>query len=88
MNRARRKEIERIVALLNDISLEEIIDAIDDVRADEQDAFDNMPESLQASESGERAEQAASSLEEAHSHLEQILSTIGEVICILEEAAE
>ena len=48
MNKARRKEIARAIELME--QAREILEA---VRDEEQETFDNMPESLQGSERGE-----------------------------------
>lgn len=60
MNKARRKEIARAIELI-----EAARDILESVKDDEQEAFDNMPESLQASERGEAMEGYIYTLEEA-----------------------
>lgn len=60
MNKERRNKIMTIVGKLQDI--EEEIQAILD---EEQDYFDNMPESLQGGEKGSAAEGAINDLESA-----------------------
>ena len=49
MNKKRRIRIEKVVSTLEDMSAE-----ISDIMQEEQEAYDNMPESLQYSERGER----------------------------------
>ena len=51
MNKARRKEIARAIELM-----EQAYEILEVVCGDEQQAFDNMPESLQCSERGEDME--------------------------------
>lgn len=51
MNKFRRKEIARAIALI-----EEAHGILETVRDEEQEAFDNMPEGLQCSERGEAME--------------------------------
>lgn len=53
--------------------IEDIKVTIDDLRMDEEDAFDNMPESLQCSERGETMEQNVDCFDDAISSLESIL---------------
>ena len=65
MNKARRKEIARAIELMDEAR--EILEAVKD---EEQEAFDNMPESLQCSERGEAMEEYNSTLEEFTYHLE------------------
>ena len=71
MNRERRKAILRAIANIESI--------LQDILSDEQEAYDNMPESLQESENGlisaeaqENLESAIDALEEAISYLEEI----------------
>lgn len=74
MNNERRARINAIISQLQEINNE-----IESIRDDEQDAFDDMPEGLQQSERGERAQEAISNLEYA---------TLDDVISYLESAAE
>ena len=65
MNKLRRKEIARAIELME--QAREILEA---VMEEEQEAFDNMPESLQCSERGEAMEEYIGTLEEAIDNLE------------------
>lgn len=60
MNKQRRKELNEIIS-----KLENLRDDLECLQGEEQDYYDNMPENLQCSERGERAEEAVSSLEDA-----------------------
>ena len=59
MNNQRRKDLTKAIELI-----EEAKSIVNAAEEEEQEFFDNMPEGLQASERGERAEEAAQSLEE------------------------
>lgn len=76
MNNQRRKEIQ---AVLDELAA--LRSRVEDLQNGEQDYFDNMPENLQQSERGEKAEQAASRLEDA-------LTAFDEIEEALNEAAE
>lgn len=65
MNNDRRKSIDKIISALGGL----LSDA-ETIRDEEQDAFDNMPESLQQGEKGDKAQEAISNLEEAISSIE------------------
>lgn len=71
MNKERRKALAEIVDQLAGIR-----SAIEQVKDDEQDAFDNMPEGLQQSEKGEKAENAISRLDDALSAVDDIESAL------------
>lgn len=58
MNKARRKEIARAIALI-----EEAAGILETVKDEEQESFDNMPEGLQCSERGEAMEGYISTIE-------------------------
>lgn len=60
MNKIRRKEIAKAIELM-----ELAREILESVRDEEQEAFDNMPESLQGSERGEAMEEYIYTLEEA-----------------------
>lgn len=74
MNNERRQRIRKLIEQLETINSE-----IEELRADEQDAFVNMPESLQSSERGDKAQEAISNLENCD---------LSDVISSLESAAE
>ncbi len=76
MNNQRRKQIEAVLNKLADLR-----SRVEELQSEEQDYFDNMPENLQQSERGEKAEQAASRLEDT-------LAAFDEIEEALNEAAE
>lgn len=65
MNKQRRKEIAKAIALIEEAR--EILEATMD---EEQEAFDNMPESLQYSERGETMEEYIAIIEEYLDYLD------------------
>jgi hypothetical protein len=75
MNMQRRKRIEKAGRLL-----EELLEEITALQEEEQDAYDNMPESLQNSERGEAMYEAAEALESAVASLEEANDYLAEAI--------
>ncbi len=75
MNKQRRKEIDNLIS--DAIRLET---SIEDLLADEQDYFDNMPENLQSSDKAEIAENAISCLEEALSNIQDLIDNLSEAM--------
>lgn len=73
MNAARRKEIQKAADLISEAyaKAQEALEVLQNAKDDEQEYFDNMPEVLQASEKGQRAEEAVSCMEEAIEMLSQ-----------------
>lgn len=71
MNNARRKIIAKIIGVL-----EEAIAELEPARDDEQEAYDNMPASLQDSERGGQAAEAANALDSACSDLQSALDSL------------
>lgn len=72
MNNKRRNQI---AALLDRI--EEVCTEIEDLQSEEQDYYDNMPESLQGSEKGENAEAAIDALNSATQSLREAVEFLG-----------
>lgn len=68
MNKARRSAIQKIIE-----RLEEIRDDIDAVKSEEEEAYGNLPESLQESERGEAMSEAIDVLDSAYSSIEESL---------------
>ena len=67
MNKARRNRIADVQTKLAELQQE-----IDGILAEEQEAYDNMPESFQDSERGEAMQEAIDALESAVSSCEEV----------------
>lgn len=74
MNKARRKELEKAIALLQSMedTFNEAVGIIEGVRDEEREAFDNLSEGLQQSERGQRMEEAVDALDSLTDDLQQI----------------
>ena len=55
-----------------------IISSLNDIKDEEQDAYDNMPESLQSSDKGSRMTDAIDTIDEAISSIEEAQQHIDE----------
>lgn len=80
MNNHRRKEIMKLEHYLEVLSMDfsedylhTCIGMLKEIKSEEEDSFDNMPENLQSSVRGMESEDAISMLEEALGYLEEIL---------------
>ena len=73
MNNTRRTAIAKLNSQLEDIKSQ-----VESLLSDEQDAYDNMPESFQDGERGELAQSAISNLEDAVSSLEDAFNSLEE----------
>lgn len=71
MNKARRKEIQKII--------KDIENLVHSILSEEQVAFDNMPENLQGSYRGQESEDAQGSLESAIDALEEAIACLEEI---------
>ncbi len=76
MNKARRKELSEVIKGLGVIQdkddLYSIINDLDNIKSDEEDYYDNIPENLQYSQKAEDSEQAIDNLEEALNLLNEV----------------
>ena len=75
MNAKTRKEIEKLTE-----SLDEIKCAIEQMQYDEEEKFDNLPESIQDSERGDEFQEAIENLESAASSLEEAIDYLNEIL--------
>lgn len=73
MNKARRKELERAIELLNEAK-----DIITACQEEEQECYDNLNEGLQATENGQKMETAAEALESGADEIDTIIEYINE----------
>lgn len=71
MNKARRKEIAEIVEIMRGA-----VDRLEFVQNEEQEAFDNLSEGLQATERGETMENAVSEIETAVNSVTEAIDAI------------
>jgi len=78
MNNERRKILKEISALVCDARLR-----LEDLRDEEQNAFDNLPEGLQSSERGDYMLECIEQMEEAGGQLEEAQSVI-DGLCYIE----
>lgn len=74
MNKARRKKLGEAFDLVN--SAKEVLE---DVREEEQEAYENLPESLQNSGKGEDMQNYIEMLEEAENYLDDANSVIEQI---------
>ena len=74
MNKQRRKIISECTLQIEEIKLK-----LEDVKSDEEFAFDSMPENLQGSERGEEMEEAIDCLEEAIDSLDSAIEQLNEL---------
>lgn len=75
MNAERRKELARIIE-----RLEHQLDAIETVKDEEEEAYDNLPEQLQESERGETMQENYEELDSIYDDLQDIIDRIQEII--------
>lgn len=68
MNNKRRKEIANAIRQIENV--------VSSILADEEEAFDNMPESLQGSERGDMSQEAQDNLSGAVDALEEAISCL------------
>jgi hypothetical protein len=69
MNDARRIKITAIVNIL-----QEAHDNLDDIKAEEEEFLDNMPEGVKSGDQGTKAAEAVDRLDDAITSLEQAIS--------------
>lgn len=75
MNKARREALEQIQQEIMDVC-----SRLEDLRDEEWEYFENMPESIQMGEKGDSVQETVDTLDEAISSLEGAVSLIEDVI--------
>lgn len=75
MNNDRRNRLKDVQQ-----QLRVIICDIEEIRDEEESAFENLPESLQKSERGERMQEAVENLQELYDNLESAAEDIESII--------
>lgn len=72
MNKARRKAIQDVIA-----KLETLRDEVEALLNEEQDYYDNMPESFQNGDKGSAASDAISYMESASGYIDNAIEELG-----------
>lgn len=75
MNAQRRKAISKIIEILSDQK-----ENLDQIREEEQDCYDNLPEGIQYSERGEAMSEICDDLDSALYDLENIIDALQDII--------
>lgn len=75
MNKSRRKALEGIIEKIRGLKEE-----LDDVKDEEQEALDNLPQGIQESERGEEMMNGIEVLEDAGDDLESIICNLEELV--------
>ena len=86
MNKERRKKIDDVIQKINIFqnTLEELQEMIEEIRDEEQESLDNIPENLQGSERYEAVENSLYNLEDAIEWFDNI--DVDELTSTLEES--
>lgn len=86
MNNERRKKIDDVIQKINIFqnTLEELQEMIEEIRDEEQESLDNIPENLQGSERYEAVENSLYNLEDAIEWFDNI--DVDELTSTLEES--
>lgn len=82
MNKERRKKLDLLGIKMGNIikEIEDIRNQLNDVLVDEENAFDSMPEGLQASERGMNSEESIDLMYDIKDKLEQCIENINDII--------
>lgn len=75
MNQPRRKRLENISGKISELK-----DLLKEIRDEEDEYKENIPENLWGSERYEKAEEVVEQLEEADDFLDQVIGLIDEVV--------
>lgn len=75
MNKLGRKQIEAIISKLEDLR-----DEIEALKDEEQEKYDNLPESLQDSERGETFTDNVDNMETAYDDIDDAISNLQEIL--------
>lgn len=90
MNNQRRKDIATVGELLPDIpdDIEAAKSKLEEILEEEQEYFDNMPESFQGGDKGDTAQATIDALQEAIDSLDQAAEAVNNAISSIETAGE
>lgn len=74
MNKQRRKKLEKAFAMIGEVK-----DILEEVKSEEEEAYENMPESFQDGERGEEMQGYIEMIDEAYGYLEDAESVVEQI---------
>ena len=75
MNKEQRERLSQILDALNTA-----LNDIDEIKCEEEEKYDNLPENFQDGEKGEAIQDGISSLEDAYSYLDDAISSLNDLV--------
>lgn len=75
MNKVRRNHLDEAIS-----KIQEQLEMIMYVKDEEEEAYENMPESLQGSERGEQMSECIDTLDEAINTLDDVIASLQEIV--------
>lgn len=75
MNKQRRNRLQKVIDQLEELKVE-----VSSICEEEQEAYDNMPESLQDGEMGSQMYENISTIEDQESNFDELIENLQEVI--------
>lgn len=75
MNKEQRERLSQILDALNTA-----LNDIDEIKCEEEEKYDNLPENFQYGEKGEAIQDGISSLEDAYSYLDDAISSLNDLV--------
>lgn len=90
MNRERRNELKKVVELLNQAKalVDESMEVVERCKDDEEECYDNLPESLQDGDKGDAMQDNIDAMDGVLSELETAGDTISEQVDAINEVIE
>ena len=75
MNAERRKKLKNVIDNLN-----AALSSIEEIKDEEQDSYDNLPEGIQDGERGDQMQENIDNLDTAYNDLDDVITELQEVI--------
>lgn len=75
MNAERRKKLKNVIDNLNTA-----LSSIEEIKDEEQDSYDNLPEGIQDGERGDQMQENIDNLDTAYNDLDDVITELQEVI--------
>lgn len=90
MNKQRRKDLDKVREYV-EAANQPLADALNDlegIRDEEQESYENLPESMQDGDRGQAMQEAIDALGEALMHLETMTGAYDDVLASIEQAQQ
>lgn len=90
MNKTRRGQLDKLYNAIDNLKsqLENLREDLDTIKTEEEEYFENIPDSLKEGERAQTSETAIENMQEAYDQFDEVIDGLSEVLDFIDSAKE